>query len=54
VRAACAALLVADNRVVLTYVPAAGATGEGSDEAGDDGDGGPGGPLEDGETEVRA
>jgi predicted Zn-dependent peptidase len=54
VRAACAALLVEDNRVVLTYVPAAGATGEGTDEAGDDGDGGPGGPLEDGETEVRA
>jgi predicted Zn-dependent peptidase len=53
VRAACAALLVEDNRVVLTYVPAAGATGEGTDEAGDDGDGGPGGPLEDGETEAR-
>ena len=54
VRAACAALLVEHNRVVLTYVPAPGATAEGAEDArGEDGDG-PGGPLEDGVTEAGA
>jgi len=54
VRAACAALLVEHNRVVLTYVPTPGATAEGTEDArGEDGDG-PGGPLEDGVTEAGA
>jgi len=52
VRAACAALLVEHNRVVLTYVPASGATAEGAEDAGGEGGDGPGGPLEDGVTEA--
>jgi len=54
VRAVCAALLVEDNRVVLTYVPAKGAEAEGVEDAGDGDDGGAGGPLEDGMTEAQA
>jgi len=54
VRAACAALLVEHNRVVLTYVPASGAAAEGAAEAGDGQGDGPGGPLEDGMTEAQA
>jgi len=54
VRAACAALLVEHNRVVLTYVPVPGVTAEGAEDAGgEDGDG-PGGPLEGGVTEAGA
>jgi predicted Zn-dependent peptidase len=54
VRAACAALLIEDNRVVLTYVPAAGAAAEGAEDAGEAEDDSSGGPLEDGVTEARA
>ena len=54
VRAACAALLVEHNRVVLTYVPASTANAEGAEDAGDDGDDGPAGPLEGGITEAEA
>jgi len=54
VRAACAALLVEHNRVVLTYVPASGAATEGAEDAADEENDGPGGPLEDGMTEAQA
>jgi predicted Zn-dependent peptidase len=54
VREACAALLADHNRVVMTYVPAAGApAGDEGAAGGEDGDG-PGGPLEDGATEAGA
>jgi len=52
VREVCAALLVEDNRVMLTYVPAAGSGSAGEDDTG--GGDGPGGPLEDGTTEAGA
>jgi len=54
VRAACAALLVEHNRLILTYVPAAGTAAEGPEDAGDVQGDGPGGPLEDGVTEAQA
>jgi predicted Zn-dependent peptidase len=54
VREVCAALLVDDNRVVLTYVPAAGSASGSDEEAGGDDGEGPGGPLEDGTTEAGA
>jgi predicted Zn-dependent peptidase len=54
VRAACAGLLVEHNRVVLTYVPAPGAAGDGAEDSGDANDDGSGGPLEDGITEAQA
>ncbi len=52
VQAVCAELLGDHNRVILTYLPAAG-TAEGGDAAGGEGDGGAG-PLEDEATEVRS
>ncbi len=56
VREACAELLVEHNRVVMTYVPAAGepVAGEEDEGAGGDDEGDVGGPLEDGMTEARA
>jgi zinc protease len=60
VRAACGDLLVAHNRVVLTYIPAAGASvdADGTDDAGDGGteggDDGADGTPDDGVTEATA
>ncbi|MFH1474411.1 MAG: pitrilysin family protein [Chloroflexota bacterium] len=53
VRAACAALLVEENRVVLTYVPTPGSAVEGAEEAEGEADDGPGGPLKDGTMEAQ-
>ncbi|MFH1474267.1 MAG: peptidase M16, partial [Chloroflexota bacterium] len=52
VRAACAALLVEHNRVVLTYVPAPGSAVEGAEEAEGETHDGAGGPLQDGTTDA--
>ena len=54
VRAACAALLVEHNRVILTYVPASTADADRAEDAGDDEGDGPAGPLAGGIAEAEA
>ncbi len=54
VQAACAELLVEHNRVVMTYVPAAGAAGPGAEDDGGTAGDEPTGPIADGETEEGA